>query len=232
MTTFGLVHGAFHGGWCWDLLSAELERSGHRAIAMDLPCSDPDAGAARYAEVVAEALEGSGGDVVLVGHSLAGLVIPVVSTMRPARRLIYLSAFLPRPGCSFDAASEGQPIHSHFTPSVPPVTNPDGSTSFPHAGAVEYFYQDCSPELASWAASRLRPQRWKVMQEVTPLSAWPDIPSSYLLCQEDRAVNPDWSREVARTELGLTPVELPGGHSPFLGRPAHLAEVLITIATS
>jgi thioesterase domain-containing protein len=68
MTTFGLIHGAFHGAWCWGPLEAELRELGHEAVAMDLPCDDPAAGAARYAEVVAEAL-GDRGPVVIVGHS-------------------------------------------------------------------------------------------------------------------------------------------------------------------
>src|SRR5437870_7882996 len=72
VTTFALVHGAFHGAWCWDLVRAELESRGHRTIAMDLPCDDPEAGNVRYAEVVTGAINDVGDDVILVGHSLAG----------------------------------------------------------------------------------------------------------------------------------------------------------------
>jgi pimeloyl-ACP methyl ester carboxylesterase len=230
MTTFALVHGAFHGAWCWDLLRPELERRGNRTIAMDLPSSDPDAGAARCAEVVGEALEPSR-EVVLVGHSLGGLVIPLLPSFRKVQHLIYICGLLPLPGSSYDAATEGQPVHAHFTPSVPAFTNPDGSTSFPHEGAVEYFFDDCPPALANWAASQLRPQRWKIMQEVTPLAEWPRIPSTYVLCTGDRVVNPEWSRSAVPAALGTDPVELPGGHSPFLSRPAELAELLVEIAT-
>src|SRR6516162_5574618 len=77
MSTFCLVHGAFHGSWCWQLLGAELESRGHRVVAPDLPCEDPAAGATRYAEVVLAALAGSE-PPVLVGHSLAGLTVPLV----------------------------------------------------------------------------------------------------------------------------------------------------------
>lgn len=69
MTTFGLVHGAWHGAWCWDLLAQELEARGHRAIAVDLPCEDSSAGCAEYAAAVVEALAGVGDDLVVVGHS-------------------------------------------------------------------------------------------------------------------------------------------------------------------
>jgi hypothetical protein len=117
VTTFALLHGTFHGAWCWDLLRPELERRGHRTVAMDLPCPDPDAGAARYAEVVAEAVEPSA-EVVLVGHSLAGLVIPL----------------LPRPGWTYDAATEEQSIHAHLTPSEPVFSNPGGPRPSPIEG--------------------------------------------------------------------------------------------------
>jgi hypothetical protein len=76
MSLFCLVHGAFLGAWCWDLLIPELEARGHEAVAMDLPLEDPDAGAVRYAEEVLQALQGAGDDVVLVGHSMSGLFIP------------------------------------------------------------------------------------------------------------------------------------------------------------
>ena len=86
MATFGLVHGAWHGAWCWDLLVPELEFRGHAAIAMDLPCEDREATFFDYAETVSSALLDSS-DVVLVGHSLAGMTIPLVALRRPIRML-------------------------------------------------------------------------------------------------------------------------------------------------
>jgi pimeloyl-ACP methyl ester carboxylesterase len=228
MSTFVLVHGAYHGAWCWELLRPELERRGHRSVAVDLPFADPAAGTLACAELVAAAVEDSGDDVVLVGHSLAGLVVPVAAGLRPVRRLVHLCALLPRPPLSFDEASVGEPIFDHFTPAVPAVSNPDGSTSCPEQRAVELFYHDCPPALARWAAARLRPQHWRVTTEATPLGVWPGVPSSYVLCVDDRAVNPGWSRRVARAVLGVEAVELAGGHSPFLSRPAELASALVS----
>ena len=71
MATFGLVHGAGLGAWCWERLIPILERLGHRVFAMDLPCEDRAAGAVRYAEVVDRAIPPAD-DLVLVGHSLGG----------------------------------------------------------------------------------------------------------------------------------------------------------------
>src|SRR3954469_18012012 len=112
MTTFALVHGAWHGGWCWERVAAELAGRGEDAvgaglprgrdaIAPDLPCEDMSAGFEDYADVVVAALENAGDDVVVVGHSLGGLTIPHVATRRPVRRLVFLCALLPAVGRSF-----------------------------------------------------------------------------------------------------------------------------------
>jgi len=56
MTTFALIHGAWHGAWCWEPLIPELERRGHRAVAVDLPCDDPAATTMDDAQQVTDAL--------------------------------------------------------------------------------------------------------------------------------------------------------------------------------
>jgi pimeloyl-ACP methyl ester carboxylesterase len=93
VSTFALVHGACHGAWCWERLTPELEGRGHRVVAVDLPTEGRSAGNVRYAEIVAESLSGLEDDVVVVGHSLAGLTIPLVAALRPVRRLVFLCAF-------------------------------------------------------------------------------------------------------------------------------------------
>src|SRR2546427_12032918 len=98
---FVLVHGAYHGAWCWDQLRAELERGGHASTAVDLPCDDPDAGAERYVDVVIHAIPKHANAVVLVGHSMAGLTIPVAVARTRTAVTIYLCADTPVPGLSF-----------------------------------------------------------------------------------------------------------------------------------
>ena len=93
MATIGLVHGSWHGAWCWSQLVPDLEARGHRALAIDLPCEDPASGCIQYAEVVDRALPDDE-DLVLVGHSLGGLTIPLVAALRPVKRLVFLCAVL------------------------------------------------------------------------------------------------------------------------------------------
>ncbi len=99
---FVLVHGAYHGAWCWDQLRAELERGGHATTAVDLPCDDPDAGAERYVDEVLHAIPKQPDALVMVGHSLAGLTIPIAASRvpissRPSPRSDTTTAALPGP---------------------------------------------------------------------------------------------------------------------------------------
>jgi pimeloyl-ACP methyl ester carboxylesterase len=226
---FVLVHGAYHGAWCWDQLRAELERGGHPSTAVDLPCDDPDAGAERYVDEVIHSIPRQADAVVLVGHSLAGLTIPIAASRTRTAMTIYLCAILPVPGLSFDA--QRAEIATRFEPSKPAVGNPDGSASWPEEGAIETYYHDCAVEVAQDSARRLRRQYWKITQEVTPLRRWPAVPAAYIVCADDRAISPAYGRMAARRQLGIDSIEMPGGHSPFLSRPRELAQALVRAAS-
>jgi pimeloyl-ACP methyl ester carboxylesterase len=225
---FALVHGAFHGAWCWGALRKELEGDGHSSIAVDLPCEDPDAGAERYADEVIASVPKSADGVVLVGHSLAGLTIPIVAGRIRTVMTIYVCGLLPVPGLSFDA--QHADLDTGFIPSEPPAGHPDGSTSWPERGAVEIFFHDCDPTVATASARKLRPQHWRITQEVTPLREWPVVRAAYINCAADRAVSPRYSSRAAREVLRVEAIEMPGGHSPFLSRPTELATRLARLA--
>jgi thioesterase domain-containing protein len=228
VVTFALVHGAWHGAWCFDQLAAEIEARGRAAVAVDLPCEDPDAGATAYADVVVRALAAVDDDVVLVGHSLAGLTIPLVAAARPVRRLVYLCALIPQPGLSLvDQLRAGEEV---FVPGWDvAVARDELKRSFwtdPEA-AIAGLYPDCPRALAEAAVRRLRPQGRRASTEPCPLATLPDVPASYVLARDDGAVSPTWSRRAARERLGVEAIELDGGHSPMLARPGALVEVLV-----
>lgn len=221
MSIFCLVHGAFLGAWCWEKLVSHLEAFGHQAIAMDLPLEDREAGAVRYAEAVLQALKGVDDDVVLVGHSMTGLLIPLIASQRKVRKLVFLAGGIPKVGTS---------VTERFYGSEPDMFNPDGVNQDPsqdEAVAMKLLFHDCEPDLAQWAVSKLRPQASRlIFSEVSPLQIWPDVESSYILCTDDQTFTPGWSRRAAREILGVEAIELPGGHCPQVSRPFHLAEVL------
>lgn len=228
MATFALVHGAWHGAWCWERLTPELEARGHRVVAMDLPSDDPAATFDDYADVVIAALAGDGADdIVLVGHSLAGLTIPLVASRHPVTRLVYLCALVPVPGSSFmeQIASEDM-LDPGYAEGLG-ETDPEGRRAWADERlARHYLYADCDAAAATDAVARLRPQAQTPYAHPCPLTAFPSTPATYVVCDDDHLVKPDWSREVAAGRLDAELVELPGSHSPFLSRPGALTEVL------
>jgi pimeloyl-ACP methyl ester carboxylesterase len=200
-------------------------------FTVDLPISTPGLGAAEYAQTIVDALEGSH-EPILVGHSMAGLVIPLVAERRAVRRLVFLAGFLPKPGMSVNEQRATEPIDGHIAPTTSEWTDlGDDVWMVGPATATELFYHDVPRDIARWATDRLRPQCYAVMNEVTPLETWPDVESRTMVCADDRALDPDWLRAAARDRLGVEAIEIAGGHSPFLSRPAQLARLIDSLAT-
>ena len=229
MTTFALVHGGAHGGWCWESVEPELARLGHRSIAPDLPIEDDGADLRDWATTVIEALPADAGDdVIVVGHSLAGLVIPVIAAMRPVRRLVFLGAVVPALGITPKEQQdrEGMILVSHVGQPSPREQLPKGGGGMAWADARRYFYHDVDETIARHAWDRLRHQSLRVLTDPFPLASWPEVPMTYIVMSEDCSVDPRWSRRYARDVLGADVIELPGSHSPFYSRPQELAETL------
>lgn len=226
-----LIHGAFHGAWCWELLTPILEGLGHAVIAPDLPISDRSAGASAYADAVLRSIvHDLDRPLLVVAHSLSGLVAPIVATRRPVARLVFLAAILPIPGKSADEQRDAEPWATYI-PSAVDVSRPrEGVLQVGPETAKELFFHDVPSELADWAIGRLQPQCEQVLSEMTPLTAWPEVPASYIVCRDDRSVDADWGRRAARARLRVEPVEIDGGHSPFLARPEELGRVIDAIA--
>jgi pimeloyl-ACP methyl ester carboxylesterase len=227
--TFALVHGAWHGAWCWERLRAPLERRGHRAVAVELPCEEPDAGLEADADAIAAAVDGSGDDVIVVPHSLAGLPAPLVAARRPVRSIAYLAAFLPLPG---------QSMADQFRASPEPILLFEGGRESDERGRSRWtdpeatariLHPDLAPDDASWAFARLRWQASRSQREPQPAGS-PGVAAVSLVCTEDRIVNPAWSRRVTRERLAAEPIELPTGHFPMITAPELLAGALDEIA--
>jgi pimeloyl-ACP methyl ester carboxylesterase len=226
--TFILIHGAWHGAWCWERLISSLTNRGLSSIAVNLPIEDDTATFHDYAGVVCRAIPLHSHELVLVGHSLGGMTLPLIAARHPVRSIVFLCGVVPRPG--------GQPWDDGPPMTAPGVfdglvTHEDGSTSVPFDTAKRAFYSDCSEEDAIWACERLRPQHSGSLWE----GAYPDIDSRAvrqlsIVGTRDPVVTLPWSRHVAATRLGRPAIELPVGHSPFLAEPDVLAETLVSAA--
>lgn len=228
MSVFALVHGSMHGSWCWRDLVPELEARGHRAVCPDLPCEDVSAGPEEYVECVEAALAGSQ-DVILVGHSRGGRTLPLLAARRPARAMIFLCC-VPTGVGAISAEAFADMVTPEYR-DAQAAERADGARRMLAGSARSVFYHDCLPEVAAWAADSLRWQgEWRLV-EALPLQSWPDTPLQVILARHDRAVRFAWAQREARRWLGgREPLLLDGDHSPFLSRPAELAELLVGCA--
>jgi len=219
MSHFVLVHGAWHGGWCWAPLARELEERGHDIVTPDLPCNDLAADLQRYADTV-----GPHPDAIVVGHSFGGFVLPLID----AKLHVYLNAFVPAPGRP-PADVLGDALHPDFG-----GTERDGlgRSYWPSVDILaQRLYRGHGRPWPEWAFPRLRPQAQTPSLAPHPLGAMPTTRSEYILARDDPSIRPDWSRSVARDVLGIDATELPGGHFPMLDRPAQLADILESFET-
>jgi pimeloyl-ACP methyl ester carboxylesterase len=229
VSIFALVHGAWHGAWCWERLTPELERRGHRVVAVDLPCDDPDAMFDDYAAVVVDALADAGDEVVVVGHSLAGHTIPLVAARRPVRRLVFLCALIAQPGASF--VDQLRADAGIFVPGYEAGLAPAGERQLrawaDYDIARATMFGDCAEADARAAFARLRPQASTPYFAPCSLTSFPAVPATSVVTADDRIVNPAWSRRAAAERLGVRAVELPGSHSPQIAQPEAIADILV-----
>lgn len=222
MATYVLIHGAGSDSWYWHLVVPELRARGHDVVAVDLPCDDDSAGLSEYTDAVVNAI-GDGTDVVLVAQSMGGFTAPLVCDRVPVSLLILVAAMVPSPGESpgdwwantgheqakrEQAERDGRPTDGDFDP-------------------MAEFFHDVPPDVVAEAFARgQRDQSGTPFEKPWPLEAWPDVPTKFLLCREDRFFPADFMRRVVRERLGITPDEMDGGHLPALSRPKELAECL------
>jgi pimeloyl-ACP methyl ester carboxylesterase len=210
MATFAFIHGAGDVGWYWHLVEAELRRHGHQTVAPDLPIEDDNAGLSRYADVVIDAI-GDRRDVVVVGQSFGGYAAPLVAERIGARLIVLIAGMVPSPGESADEmfASTGWQAEQQD----------DAST-------ISVFYHDVPQDLANEALTHERRQSETPGRERWPLAAWPDIPTRFILCRNDRFFPATWLRPLVRGRLHVEPDEIDSGHCPALSRPRELAQML------
>jgi len=224
---FILVHGAWHGAWCWHKLVPLLEAAGARVLAPDF---SGKATLESACDLVAECVDHHPGSVV-VGHSLGGAVISRVAERLPARirQLVYLAGYLLARGGSVAQAARGD-VSSLLAPNMIPV-EPGVSCALRPEVLRDAFYGSCSDADFEFARARLTPQPLKLL--VTTLdvseSKFGSVPRAYLETARDRAVSLDAQRRM-QSALPCAPVfTLDSDHSPFLSQPEALARILISI---
>ena len=229
MSTFVLVHGAWHGRWCWERLERRLRTFGHDVVTMDLPVDDGTATFLSYRDAVLAAWpDDCADDIALVGHSLGAMVLPLVAAERAVHTSVFLCPVIPNvDGMPWDDAPAMGAPEAYVT-----VSHDDGSTTFEsREEAVTSFYNRCSEQDATWAFERLRPQNsTSLWDRPYPLQALPPGRRCVIAAQFDRAITPEFVAAVSSTRLGTAPIMLNADHSPFLSVTDELGDVLHRLA--
>lgn len=233
MARFLLIHGSCHGAWCWRDVIPALAAMGHQATAIDLPSHGSDTTPAAqvtldlYAQAILDALHEP---TIVVGHSMAGFPISQAAEMDPSNisRLVFLCAYLPWPGLGLAdqrRKAPRQPLSQAFQVAPDRIT-----MGFDPAMAKEKFYHDCAFAL-DYALENLCPQ--PILPQETPATLgdnYASVPRSYIVCDNDQAIPPEFQREMAAALPLSDRYSLPSSHSPFFSMPTALADLLGDIA--
>jgi len=239
MASFLMIHGAWHGGWCFDRLRAPLEAAGHVMIAPDLPGIGGDAPALAavslqsWADFIVKQSGKLTGPVILCGHSRGGIVMSQAAEQAPDAfaGLVYISgALIPDRRSLYDVIGAAM-ARDAFGAALSPVAEGLGLRFSPEAAAT-FFYNRCAPEDQKAYAARL------VVEPVRPLGTplrlhaerFGRVARHYVECAHDNTFPLDVQRAMQAALPCESVTALESDHSPFIGMPDRLAGVLIKIA--
>jgi pimeloyl-ACP methyl ester carboxylesterase len=228
---FVLVHGGGSGAWTWHLVVEELNKRGLDAVALDLPSADATdntAGPRDDADYVRRVIDDLGTPVILVGNSYGGYVISEAAIGHSAvKRLVFLAAIMPDPG---------RPLMDIIAEATVPADElgleflDDGRIVFDPETDLVSSYQLASPEEVAYIRQHLaRPMSLGTVQPTIDEPAWKTIPSTYIVCTEDRALRPEAQRAWAK-ERATDYHELPVDHCPQHSHPGLVVDILEQLA--
>lgn len=238
--TVVLVHGAWHGAWCWERVVAGLTERGVPTLAVDLPGHGAHPGPLGDlygdAEHLRGVLDGVHGPAVLVGHSYGGAVISQGGDHPSVARLVYLAALVLDEGESCTTAAADHPAVGTISHEGRPnlgagfVDVRDGTAGIDPAIATAALYNRCDEESVAWALAQLGRQPIRTMRQPATAAAWRARPSTYVVCRDDMAVHPDLQRILAARCTDS--VEWDADHSPFLHAPHLVVDLLADLAAT
>jgi pimeloyl-ACP methyl ester carboxylesterase len=170
---------------------------------------------AEYTDAVVDAIGDRRDDLVIVAQSLGGFTAPLVTERVPVDLIVLVTAMIPRPGETGGEWWGNTGVRAAID-----------AQHLPDESDETLFTHDVPADVLA-AAEPTRGQSGTPMEEVWPLAAWPDVPTRFLLCMDDRFFPPEWMRGVVRDRLGIEPDEIPGGHCAFLSQPKPLAAAIL-----
>ncbi len=236
MANFLFVHGGCHGAWCWDSLIHNLENLGHKGFALDLPGHGSDRTPRQdvtfnsYVEKLSQFIEEKDlAKLVVVGHSLAGIILPEIASRFPERihHLIFIAAYVLNEGESAIELVPADRRQSYFDIAA---QSPEKSISLDFETAHRRFFSDLDEEDARQFYAKLTPQPLEVYLQ--PASVSPSVlPQrlTYIICKNDGALPYELCVSFAE-KLAGDKYEIESDHDVMLSHPEELADLLIRIA--
>jgi pimeloyl-ACP methyl ester carboxylesterase len=224
------VHGACveDGSWWWHRTGELLAEQGVASEAPALPScgetGEPTGGGgpglAEDVAAVRQVLTASDEPTVVVAHSYGGIVTAEAAAgVDAVRHLLFVSSYLPEVGQSLSSFGGEEP--APFLDA-----DPEGGTFTVRSEALaETFLQDCDPEIQRLAMDKTARQSLAVLGQPVQSAAWQQVPSTYLVCAQDRGSPADVQREFAGRAASV--VELDAGHHPFLSQPAAVCDLIV-----
>ena len=239
MATFVLIHGAWHGGWSFELIQPMLEAEGHIVIAPDLPGmggTDEDLAAAtlaNWADYVAGLCLSADKPVILCGHSRGGLVLSETAERIPEEisALVYICAMMLPSGMSREQWRAQAEPNPDFRAIIQP--HPSGiATVIDRNHAAPVFAQLSPPDLVEKAFDRLmaEPDQPRLTELNLSAARYGSVPRHYIECIDDKTIPISDQRMMQDLQLCRSVTSLEADHSPFLSRPRELADALLNIA--
>ena len=232
--TYVLVHGAWMGAAGWEPVADRLRDEEAEVLTPELPAhgDDPgnpaDATLAAYVDKVAAAIDGAGRPVILVGHSMGGIVISATAEARSddIARLVYVAAYVPRSGESlFDLAmTDGD---SDIGGNL--VDHEDGTLGIQPDAFPDLFCADCDADARATLVAGYRPEPAAPLATPVELTggAFGALPRTYVSTAHDRVISPDLQSRMTTTTPMDRELTLETSHVPMLAAPDALAELLL-----
>ena len=232
--SYVLVHGAWMGAWCWSDVADGLRAKGATVTTVELPAHGDDqtpvaqATLQSYVDSVAAVADTAGPSVVLVGHSMGGMVITGVAEARAAKlaKLVYLGAYLPKDGQSLNDIAMTD-ADSHLGPAlmIDPVA---GLAKLPMEKLADIFIADGTADQIAKVVSHYRDE--PLAPFLTPIhttaAGWGSVPKAYIFTKNDHALSFSLQQTMTAGVAMTATTTLETSHAPFLSKPAQVISAL------